>query len=198
MEGYAKFLIKGMLGADPDIRYTQGGTCVATLRIVANTREKMGEEWREHASWYSITWFGKRAEGFCGKFGKTTYVTVHGRMRQESWEDKNSGEKRYAVKYIADDVYLDSFPKDFQAKGQSQERGNARDYQPRGEERPQGGNRGYRQDQDYRSAPPPAKQAPVVWNDAPDQDFAPTGASTDGPASPAADNDFLDDDQLPF
>ena len=98
----------GNLGADPEIRHTQGGTAVCELRIATTERRKTGDEWKEHTEWHRVVVWAKRAEN-CSKYlSKGSKVYVEGRMTTRSWDDKD-GNKRYTTEIVADDVqFLDS------------------------------------------------------------------------------------------
>ena len=89
-----KFIGIGRLGADPELRYTQSGTPVCSLRMVFNRRwkDKNGEK-KEEACWMDAVVFGKGAEVVKKFIVKGRELFVEGHIQQDEWEDKN-GQKR--------------------------------------------------------------------------------------------------------
>lgn len=90
----------GNLGQDPDTRFTTNGTAVTNLSVATSSRwkNKQSGEWEERTEWHAIVLFGQPAE-FAGEFlKKGARVYVEGELRTESWEDRETGEKRSRVK----------------------------------------------------------------------------------------------------
>jgi single-strand DNA-binding protein len=102
--GVNKVILVGHLGADPEMRYTQGGAGVCELRVATNEtwNDKNGQR-QERTEWHRVVVWGKLAE-LCSKFlSKGRLVYVEGRLRTRSWDDKD-GNKRYTTEVIASDV----------------------------------------------------------------------------------------------
>src|SRR5690606_1559771 len=100
-----KVILVGNLGRDPELNYTGGGTPIASLNIATTRKwyDKRANEKKEETEWHRITVFGTMAEN-CGKYlAKGRQVYVEGRLRTESYEDKQ-GVKRYVTKIMAEDV----------------------------------------------------------------------------------------------
>ena len=99
-----KVILLGHLGADPEIRYTQGQTAVCNLRIATNDRRKNQEgEWVEQTEWHRVVTFGKTAEN-CGQYlKKGRQVFVEGRIRTNKWQDQE-GKDRYTTEILAQNV----------------------------------------------------------------------------------------------
>lgn len=93
----------GRLTTDPEIRYSQGATPVAFAKYgiaVNRTFKKQGEP---EADFLNCTVFGKSAE-FAGKyFKKGMMVTLSGRIQTRTWEDKDTGQKRYGTDIIVEE-----------------------------------------------------------------------------------------------
>jgi len=100
-----RIIITGRLAADPDLRYTPSGTAVCKLRIV-NTkyaRDNNGER-QEEPCFFDATIWERQAE-YCGdKLQKGRPVLVEGRLKQESWEDKQSGQPRSKLVIAASNI----------------------------------------------------------------------------------------------
>ena len=105
-----KVMLIGNLGKDPELSYTASGVAVAKFSIATNERWKDQEgNLQERTEWHNIIAWRKLAE-ICGQYlKKGSKVYLEGKLQTRSWDDKNSGMKRYATEVIADDlVMLDS------------------------------------------------------------------------------------------
>jgi single-strand DNA-binding protein len=91
---------------DVEMRYTPGGMSIASFGLAVNRRvqNKSNQEWEDKTSFFDVTCFGSLADNVGDTVGKGTRVLVTGRLEQESWDDKNSGDKRSKVVVIADEV----------------------------------------------------------------------------------------------
>ena len=101
-----KAILVGRLGKDPEVRYTPDGMMVTnfTLATDEQRKDKNGERVRT-TEWHRIVTFGKLAE-ICGKYLiKGKLVFVEGRIRTQSWEDKE-GNKRSTTEIIASDMRM--------------------------------------------------------------------------------------------
>jgi single-strand DNA-binding protein len=101
-----KVILVGRLGKDPEVRYTPDGMVVTnfTLATDEQRKDKNGEKVKT-TEWHRIVTFGKLAE-ICGKYlVKGKLVFVEGRIRTQSWEDKE-GVKRYTTEIIASDMRM--------------------------------------------------------------------------------------------
>jgi len=101
-----KVLLIGNLGKDPEVRYTSGGQAVANLRIATSRSwtDKQSGQRKEETEWHDVEVWGKQAEQ-CGEFlSKGRQVYVEGRLKTDTWDDKQTGQKRSRVKVVADTV----------------------------------------------------------------------------------------------
>lgn len=105
-EGLNRAILVGNLGADPELKYTQGGQAVLKLRI-ATTESfvNKGGERQERTDWHNVVVWGKRGEALNKFLSKGRTVWVEGRIQTRSWEDKDGG-KRYATDIVANQVGL--------------------------------------------------------------------------------------------
>lgn len=99
-----KVLIIGNLTRDPELRYTPKGTAVATISLAVNDRYKSGEEWKEETTFIDVDLFGKTAENVAQYQKKGSSIFVEGRMKLDTWDDKDSGQKRSKLKVAANNV----------------------------------------------------------------------------------------------
>ena len=105
MASLNKTMLIGNLGRDPEVRYTQSGTAVATLSVATNERWNTAEgEKAERTEWHRVVAFGKLAE-ICGQHlakGRTVYI--EGRLQTRAWE--KDGDKRSVTEIIAGSVQV--------------------------------------------------------------------------------------------
>src|SRR5262245_31380713 len=105
-EGLNRVLLIGNLGRDPELRYTQSGQAVLSLRMATNERYQSRDgEWQDRTEWHSVTVWGKRGEGLNKVVSKGTQLFIEGRLQTRSWEDKQ-GQKRYTTEVVANNVVL--------------------------------------------------------------------------------------------
>lgn len=105
--------ILGNLTRDPEVRYTPKGSAVCDLSLACN-RAWYDDQNQKHeeTDFIDVTVFGKTAENV-GKFvGKGLRLHVQGRLKQDTWEDKATGQKRSKIKVIADQVTFIDFLED--------------------------------------------------------------------------------------
>ncbi|HQP39128.1 MAG TPA: single-stranded DNA-binding protein, partial [Polyangiaceae bacterium] len=100
-EGYNRVLLLGNLGADPELKMTQGGMSVLKLRLATTERyqDKSGV-WQDRTDWHSVVVWGKRAESLHKILAKGSNIFVEGSLRTSSYEDRD-GNKRYKTEVIA-------------------------------------------------------------------------------------------------
>jgi single-strand DNA-binding protein len=102
-----KVTLIGNLGRDPELSYTASGVAVAKFSIATNERWKDQEgNVQERTEWHNIVAWRKLAE-ICGQYlKKGSKVYLEGKLQTRSWDDKNSGVKRYTTEIIADDLIM--------------------------------------------------------------------------------------------
>ena len=96
----------GRLTRDAELKYTAGGMAVAEFALAVNERRKKGEEWVDEANFFDCTLFGKRAEALQRYLIKGKQLGVAGSLRQDRWQDKETGANRSKIRIIANDVTL--------------------------------------------------------------------------------------------
>lgn len=101
--GYAKTTILGNLVRDPETRHTQGGKSVTGFTLAVN--RKLGNDGngnpRESVAFIDVSIWGPRGEAFAKYHRKGSLAFVAGDLVQDSWEDKQTGEKRSKLKVTA-------------------------------------------------------------------------------------------------
>jgi single-strand DNA-binding protein len=96
----------GSIGAEPEQRFIPSGTAVGTFRVATNRpagRNEAGERIVE-ADWTPVEAWEKLAEQ-CGRFlHKGSRVRAVGSLQTQSWEDRETGQKRYKTVVRAEEV----------------------------------------------------------------------------------------------
>lgn len=105
-EGLNKVLLLGSLGADPELRFTQGGSAVLSIRMATTERYKdRDDNWKERTDWHSVVVFGKRAEALGKILQKGSTILAEGSLRTSSYDDKD-GIKRWKTEVVASNIIL--------------------------------------------------------------------------------------------
>jgi single-strand DNA-binding protein len=99
-----RVVLTGNLTRDPELRSTQGGTAVCSLRVACNTRRKDASgEWVDKPNYFDVTVWGKQGENAANYLQKGRPVAIDGRLEWREWQDRE-GNKRQSVDIIADSV----------------------------------------------------------------------------------------------
>ena len=104
---YNKVLLMGNLTRDPELRYTAGGTPVATFTVATNrTYVDSSNNKVESAEFTNVVAWAKLGE-ICSKLlKKGTKVFVEGRLQTSKWNDKNTGQEMRRVEVVATEMQL--------------------------------------------------------------------------------------------
>ena len=102
-----KVMLIGNLGRDPEVRTTASGTPVANFSLATSRRwtDRDGQR-QEQTEWHNIVCWGRQAEIAGQYLTKGKQVFVEGRLQTRSWEDKNSGEKKYRTEIVCDNFQM--------------------------------------------------------------------------------------------
>ena len=103
-DGLNRVMLMGNLGADPELRVTQAGQTMLTIRLATSEsyldKEKIR---RERTDWHNVIVWGKRADALAKLLHKGSRIFVEGSIRTSSYDDRD-GRKRYRTEIIASDV----------------------------------------------------------------------------------------------
>jgi single-strand DNA-binding protein len=96
--------VTGNCTRDPELRYGNGNTAVASFSVAVSSRRKNENgEWENgESSFYDVACFGRLAENVAESVSKGQRVLVHGTLKQSTWEKDN--QKRSKVEIVASDV----------------------------------------------------------------------------------------------
>ncbi len=103
MASVNKVILIGNLTRDPEIKYTPKGMAVAEVGLAVNRKYKVENEMREEVTFLDVTFWGKQAEvvGQYMKKGRPMYI--EGRLQLDTWDDKQTGQKRSKLRVVAED-----------------------------------------------------------------------------------------------
>lgn len=98
-----KAIVIGNLTRDPELRSLPSGIKVCSFSLATNRvwKDKDGSR-QESTDYHNVVVFGRQAETVAQYMKKGNSILVEGRMQTRSWDDKNSGEKKYRTEIIAD------------------------------------------------------------------------------------------------
>ncbi len=110
MANFNKVILAGNLTRDPELRYTPKGTAVARITLAVNRTWK-GEngESKEEVSFVDVDIWGRQAEVISQYMKKGRPLLVEGRLKQDTWEDKNTKQKQSKLKVVLESFsFIDS------------------------------------------------------------------------------------------
>ena len=100
-----KVILIGNVGADPDVRYLEGGVAVANFRLATSeVYNRNGEQVRQ-TEWHNIVLWRNLAQIAEKYVKKGMMLYIEGRLRTRSWDDQN-GVKRYVTEIYGDNMQM--------------------------------------------------------------------------------------------
>src|SRR4051812_35191715 len=103
-----KVILIGTLGKDPELKYTPQGTAVTKFSMATNEsfKDKQSGEWKERTDWHNIVCWQRTAEVAAEYLKKGRQVYIEGRLSTRSWDDKETGQKKYMTEVVCNDLVL--------------------------------------------------------------------------------------------
>ncbi len=149
-KGVNKVILLGNVGKDPEIRATQGGMTIASFSLATADRQKdQSGQYVDKTEWHNMVAFQRTAEVVRDYVKKGTQVMIEGKIQTRSWDDKESGQKKFRTEILINDLTL-------LGGGQGKENGNGNSHAAASSSRSSGGasssrgnDPGYGQQQDY-------------------------------------------------
>ncbi len=107
MGSFNRVILMGNVTRDPEVRYTPKGSAVTEVGLAVNRQYTTeGGEKREETTFVDVTLWGRTAE-IAGEFlKKGRPVLFEGRLQLDSWEDKQSGQKRSKLRVVGETMQL--------------------------------------------------------------------------------------------
>ncbi|MEI6084882.1 MAG: single-stranded DNA-binding protein [Verrucomicrobiota bacterium] len=112
MANFNKVMLMGNLTRDPEVRYTPKGTAIATIGMAVNRvwSTESGEK-KEEVTFVDVDVWGKQAETIGQYMAKGKPIFIEGRLKLDSWDDKESGQKRSKLKVVCESFQFIGAPK---------------------------------------------------------------------------------------
>ncbi len=105
--GVNKVILVGNLGADPETRYTAGGSAVTNVRLATTdawTDKHTGEQ-QERTEWHRIVFWGRLAEIAAEYLRKGSQIYVEGRIQTRKWQGKD-GQDRWTTEIVGNEMQM--------------------------------------------------------------------------------------------
>lgn len=124
-----KVILIGNLGRDPEVRSTTSGQSVVNFTLATNRtwKDKNGQK-QEQTEWHQIVVFGRQAEIASQYLTKGKKIYLEGRLQTRSWDDRQSGEKRYRTEIICENFQMLGARGEFDGGGSSSSAGGPPPY----------------------------------------------------------------------
>jgi single-strand DNA-binding protein len=107
MASYNRVILLGNLTRDPELRYLQSGMAVTDIGLAVNDRRKNANgEWIEETTFVDVTLWGRTAEVVSEYLGKGAPILIEGRLKLDSWDDKQTGQKRSKLKVVGERMQM--------------------------------------------------------------------------------------------
>jgi len=115
-------ILMGRLTRDPEMRTTTTGKSIASFSLAVDRQSQ-----DDQADFFDVTAWEKLGELANQYLSKGRRCLVQGRLRQDSWDDKETGKKRSRIEVVATDITFLDGPNDGQSQGggSSAPRGNS-------------------------------------------------------------------------
>src|SRR5271154_2176045 len=101
MASFNKVILAGNLTRDPELRYTPKGSAVAEFSLaVSRTWKTESGETKEEVSFIEIEAWGRQGEVIAQYMRKGRPLLLEGRLKQDTWEDKDTHKKQSKLKVV--------------------------------------------------------------------------------------------------
>ena len=102
-----KVILLGNVGKDPEVKFLPSGLPVANLTLATSDRfkDKAGE-WQDRTEWHNLTAYQRTAEIIRDYVKKGSKLYIEGRIQTRSWDDKESGQKKYRTEILVNELTL--------------------------------------------------------------------------------------------
>jgi single-strand DNA-binding protein len=106
-KGVNKVLLLGNVGKDPEMRATPGGMTIAQFTLATADRAKDAQgNWADKTEWHNLVAFNRTAEIVRDYVKKGTQLFIEGKIQTRSWDDKESGQKKYRTEILVNELTL--------------------------------------------------------------------------------------------
>ena len=106
-KGVNKVFLLGNVGKDPEIRSSASGMTIASFTLATADRQKDAQgNWQDKTEWHNLVAFQRTAEIVRDYVKKGTQIFVEGKIQSRSWDDKDTGQKRYKTEILVNELSL--------------------------------------------------------------------------------------------
>src|ERR1700727_207603 len=106
-KGVNKVFLLGRLGKDPEMRATAGGMNIASFTLATSDRAKdQAGNWVDKTEWHNLVAFQRTAEIVRDYCKKGSQIFVEGKIQTRSWDDKETGQKKYRTEILVNELSL--------------------------------------------------------------------------------------------
>ncbi len=108
MASFNKVILVGNLTRDPQVKYTTGGTAVAELGMAVSRQwfDKQSNTKKEETTFVDVTLWGRTAEVAGEYLAKGKQVLIEGRLQLDTWDDRETGQKRSKLKVVGENMTM--------------------------------------------------------------------------------------------
>lgn len=108
MASFNKVILVGNLTRDPQVRYTTSGTALAEIGLAVSRQwfDKQSNQKREETTFVDITLWGRQAEVAGEYLAKGRPVLIEGRLQLDTWDDKETGQKRSKLRVVGENMTM--------------------------------------------------------------------------------------------
>ena len=102
-----KVTLIGNVGKDPEIRSSASGVAVANFTLATSDRFQDAQgNWQDRTEWHTLVAFKRTAEIVRDYVKKGSKLYIEGKLQTRSWDDKETGVKKYRTEIIVNDLVL--------------------------------------------------------------------------------------------
>ena len=106
-KGVNKVFLLGNVGKDPEMRATASGMTIASFTLATADRQKDAQgNWTDKTEWHNLVAFQRTAEIVRDYVKKGTQLFIEGKIQTRSWDDKESGQKKYRTEILVNELSL--------------------------------------------------------------------------------------------
>lgn len=108
MASFNKVILVGNLTRDPQVKYTTGGSAVTEIGLAVNRRwlDKQSNQWKDETTFVDVTLWGRTAEIAGEYLAKGRQVLIEGRLQLDTWDDRESGQKRSKLRVVGENMTM--------------------------------------------------------------------------------------------
>lgn len=137
MANVNKVILIGNVTRDPEVKFTPKGSAVTDIGMAINRSYTLDNgEKREDVTFVEVTFWGRQAETIGEYVKKGRSIYVEGRLQLDTWDDKQSGQKRSKLRVVGENFQFLGARPGSSGGGESEHGGHYEPREPRQQQRP--------------------------------------------------------------